>query len=159
METALLGVIRFAAGFATAGTLLGGIWADQCWGRFWGWDPKENGALLVVLWYAAILHGWRGGHLRRRGLMAMALLGNALTAFSWFGINMLGVGLHSYGSLGKTGWPWLGAWIFCHGALALLAVLPLRRWRILCQWNARVQIREANPLRVLPHPGVIKRRP
>ena len=158
MEAVLLAVIRFGVGFATAGTLLGGIWADQCWGRFWGWDPKENGALLVVLWYAAILHAWRSGNIRRRGLLGMTLLGDALTAFSWFGINMLGVGLHSYGSLGQTGWPWLGAWISCHCALALLAALPLRRWRVLCQWNARAQAREAGPLRVLPHPGFIKRR-
>ena len=50
------GVLCFATLFSFVGTVLGGIWADQSWGRFWGWDPKENGALLIVLWCAIILH-------------------------------------------------------------------------------------------------------
>ena len=45
--------------------MLGGIWADQSWGRFWGWDPKENGALLIVLWNAIILHARWGGYAAR----------------------------------------------------------------------------------------------
>jgi hypothetical protein len=77
--------------------MLGGIWADQSWGRFWGWDPKENGALVIVLWNAIILHARWGGYARERGIMAMAIVGNIITSLSWFGVNMLGVGLHSYG--------------------------------------------------------------
>ena len=46
------GVVCFATLFSFVGTVLGGIWADQSWGRFWGWDPKENGAVLIVLWCA-----------------------------------------------------------------------------------------------------------
>ena len=42
--------------FTLSGTILGGIWADQSWGRFWGWDPKENGALLIVMWHLMVLH-------------------------------------------------------------------------------------------------------
>ena len=91
------GVICFALFFSFVGTVLGGIWADQSWGRFWGWDPKENGALLIVLWNAAILHSRWGGFVREKGLMAMAIFGNVITSLSWFGVNMLGVGLHSYG--------------------------------------------------------------
>jgi ABC-type transport system involved in cytochrome c biogenesis permease subunit len=53
---AVYGIICFALFFSFLGTVLGGIWADQSWGRFWGWDPKENGALLIVLWNAIILH-------------------------------------------------------------------------------------------------------
>ncbi len=91
------GVICFALFFSFVGTVLGGIWADQSWGRFWGWDPKENGALMIVLWNAIILHARWAGYIRERGLMAMAIFGNIITSFSWFGVNLLGVGLHSYG--------------------------------------------------------------
>ena len=57
----IYGTICFAMFFSFVGTILGGIWADQSWGRFWGWDPKENGAVLIVLWNALILHArWSG---------------------------------------------------------------------------------------------------
>ena len=59
------GVVCFAL-FSFVGTILGGIWADQSWGRFWGWDPKENGAVLIVLWNAVILHARWGGLVARR---------------------------------------------------------------------------------------------
>ena len=83
--------------FSFVGTVLGGIWADQSWGRFWGWDPKENGALIIVLWNALILHLRWGGMIRERGLVVCAIGGNIVTSWSWFGVNMLGIGLHSYG--------------------------------------------------------------
>ena len=91
------GVTCFALLFSFVGTVLGGIWADQSWGRFWGWDPKENGAIMIVLITAIILHA-RWGHLvKDRGIMALAISGNIITAWSWFGTNLMGVGLHSYG--------------------------------------------------------------
>jgi len=98
------GVICFSLLFSFVGTVLGGIWADQSWGRFWGWDPKENGALLIVLWCAIILHARWAGYAREKGIMAMAIFGNIITSFSWFGVNMLGVGLHSYGFMDKAFW-------------------------------------------------------
>lgn len=122
------GVICFATLFSFVGTVLGGIWADQSWGRFWGWDPKENGALLIVLWCALILHARWGGFIRQRGLMAMAVLGNAITAFSWFGVNMLGVGLHSYGFMDKA-FPWLVGFCVLQVVLVLITRLPLEHWR------------------------------
>ncbi|MDP6905460.1 MAG: cytochrome c biogenesis protein CcsA, partial [Verrucomicrobiota bacterium] len=91
------GIICFATLFSFVGTVLGGIWADQSWGRFWGWDPKENGALLIVVWNAIILHCRWGGFVKDRGLMGLAIFGNVVTTWSWFGVNMLGSGLHSYG--------------------------------------------------------------
>lgn len=93
----VFGAICFALLFSFVGTVLGGIWADQSWGRFWGWDPKENGALLIVLWCALVLHALRCRMVGTRGLMNLAIGGNIVTAWSWFGTNMLGVGLHSYG--------------------------------------------------------------
>ncbi|MGA1524106.1 MAG: cytochrome c biogenesis protein, partial [Planctomycetota bacterium] len=91
------GVLCFAVVFATVGTILGGIWANDSWGRFWGWDPKENGALMIVLWQLLILHGRLGGFWRDYGIAMLAVLGNIVIAFSWFGVNLMGVGLHSYG--------------------------------------------------------------
>ncbi|HEY4271909.1 MAG TPA: cytochrome c biogenesis protein CcsA [Candidatus Udaeobacter sp.] len=122
------GVICFATLFSFVGTVLGGIWADQSWGRFWGWDPKENGAVLIVLWCAIILHARWGGFIRQRGLMIMALFGNIVTSFSWFGVNMLGVGLHSYGFMQKA-FPWLVGFMISQLALMAIASMPLEKWR------------------------------
>jgi ABC-type transport system involved in cytochrome c biogenesis permease subunit len=122
------GVVCFATLFSFVGTVLGGIWADQSWGRFWGWDPKENGAVLIVLWCAIILHARWGGFIRQRGLMIMALFGNIVTSFSWFGVNMLGVGLHSYGFMQKA-FPWLVGFMISQLALMAIAAMPLDKWR------------------------------
>jgi cytochrome c biogenesis factor len=121
------GVICFATLFSFVGTVLGGIWADQSWGRFWGWDPKENGALLIVLWNAAYLHVRWGGLLKDRGLMSMAIFGNVITAWSWFGTNMLGIGLHSYGFM-DAAFVWLMIFIGTQVAVISLAAVPLRYW-------------------------------
>ena len=91
------GVICFGLFFSVIGTILGGIWANDSWGRFWGWDPKENGALLIVLWELTILHGRMGGYIRELGINLAAIFGGCIIAFSWWGVNLLGVGLHSYG--------------------------------------------------------------
>ena len=122
------GIICFATLFSFVGTILGGIWADQSWGRFWGWDPKENGALLIVIWCAVILHARWGGMIRERGMMACAIFGNIITAFSWFGVNMLGVGLHSYGFMDQA-FKWLLAFDATQVALIVMALLPNRYWR------------------------------
>ena len=122
------GVVCFATLFSFVGTVLGGIWADQSWGRFWGWDPKENGAVLIVLWCAIILHSRWGGFIKQRGLMIMAIFGNVITSFSWFGVNMLGVGLHSYGFMQKA-FPWLVGFIISQLLLMGIAAMPLERWK------------------------------
>ncbi len=123
LHNMVYGVLCFALFFSFTGTVLGGIWADQSWGRFWGWDPKENGALLIVLWNAAILHARLGGMIKTRGLMAMAILGNIVTSFSWFGVNMLGVGLHSYGFMDKALF-WLVVFVFSQLFMLWLCFLP-----------------------------------
>jgi len=122
------GIVCFATLFSFIGTVLGGIWADQSWGRFWGWDPKENGALIIVLWNAVILHCRWGGLVRQRGLMCLAVFGNVVTAWSWFGTNMLGIGLHSYGF---TSAAFRGLVVFVAVQLAVvgLAAIPRARWR------------------------------
>jgi len=121
------GIICFALLFSFVGTVLGGIWADQSWGRFWGWDPKENGALLIVLWNAVILHARWGDYIREKGLMACAIFGNIITSLSWFGVNMLGVGLHSYGFMDQAFWV-LAWFILSQLALIALCLAPRRFW-------------------------------
>ena len=102
----IFGVTCFATLFSFVGTVLGGIWADQSWGRFWGWDPKENGALMIVMWCAVVLHARLAGLIRDRGMLIAGLLGNIVTSFSWFGVNLLGIGLHTYGFM-EGAFKWL----------------------------------------------------
>jgi len=122
------GIVCFATLFSFTGTVLGGIWADQSWGRFWGWDPKENGALLIVLWNATILHARWGGIVRERGLMNLAVIGNIVTSWSWFGVNMLGIGLHSYGFT-DAAFRWLMLFVGSQLALIALGLLPPKMWK------------------------------
>ena len=122
------GILCFATLFSFVGTVLGGIWADQSWGRFWGWDPKENGALIIVLWNALILHARVAGLVRQRGLMCLAVGGNIVTSWSWFGTNMLGIGLHSYGFTEAAFWA-LSIFVATQLAFIGLGNLPLARWR------------------------------
>jgi ABC-type transport system involved in cytochrome c biogenesis permease subunit len=124
----IYGIVCFATLFSFAGTVLGGIWADQSWGRFWGWDPKENGALIIVLWNALILHLRWGGIIRERGLVNCAIFGNIVTAWSWFGVNMLGIGLHSYGFT-EAAFKWLVLFIVSQLAFIALGLLPVKWWK------------------------------
>ncbi len=122
------GTLCFAILFSFVGTVLGGLWADDSWGRFWGWDPKENGALIIVLWNALILHARWGGMIQQRGLAALAVLGNIATAWSWFGVNELGIGLHSYGFT-EGALRNLGLYCLSQVLLCGVALLPYRYWR------------------------------
>jgi ABC-type transport system involved in cytochrome c biogenesis permease subunit len=119
------GVICFATLASFVGTVLGGIWADQSWGRFWGWDPKENGALLIVIWNAIILHARWGSMVRERGMMVMAVFGNIVTSWSWFGTNMLGIGLHSYGFT-ESAFFWLSAFMISQVLIMALGLIRPR---------------------------------
>jgi ABC-type transport system involved in cytochrome c biogenesis permease subunit len=83
--------------FICTGTLLGGIWADQSWGRFWGWDPKENGALLIATWLIWLLHGRISRNITEYYFILGLVILSMIVSLSWIGINLLGVGLHSYG--------------------------------------------------------------
>ena len=88
-----IGVVLLAAG-----TILGGVWADYSWGRFWGWDPKETWALIALLGYLAILHARLVGLIRERGMLVGSIVAFNLVIMAWYGVNfVLGAGLHSYG--------------------------------------------------------------
>jgi ABC-type transport system involved in cytochrome c biogenesis permease subunit len=122
------GTLCFAIFFSFVGTVLGGLWADDSWGRFWGWDPKENGALMIVLWNAVVLHARWGGLVRDRGMCVLAIVGNIVTSWSFFGVNELGFGLHSYG---RTEGVLEMLALFCFSQLLLIALgsLPRDKWR------------------------------
>lgn len=105
---AIYGLLAFGLIFSFLGTMLGGVWADQSWGRFWGWDPKENGALLIVLWCAILFHARLGGMIGSLGMAVGSVLGVIVVLFAWIGVNLLGVGLHSYGFTSGVA---LGLWI------------------------------------------------
>lgn len=124
----IYGVVCFALLLSFVGTVLGGIWADQSWGRFWGWDPKENGAALVVLMNAIILHAHWAGWIKQRGIVNLAIAGNIVTAWSWFGTNMLGVGLHSYGFM-SSAVMWMLIYVLSQLLLIALGLLPTVLWR------------------------------
>jgi ABC-type transport system involved in cytochrome c biogenesis permease subunit len=140
----MYGVVCFATLFSLVATILGGIWADQSWGRFWGWDPKENGALLIVLWNAITLHARWGGYIRERGLALMTVFGNIVTSLSWFGVNMLGVGLHSYGFMDQAFGP-LVAFIISQLVIIGLGSIPLKYWRGIQARNRRSSLAEVRP--------------
>ena len=93
----MFGVTLIALFFTLFGTILGGIWADQSWGRFWGWDPKENGALLIVLWQLMMVHMRLSGLARPDRFALGMVLNNIVVIMAWFGVNLLSIGLHSYG--------------------------------------------------------------
>jgi ABC-type transport system involved in cytochrome c biogenesis permease subunit len=97
LDRAVIAFGLLALLFTVTGTILGGIWADQSWGRFWGWDPKENGAMLICLWIILMLHGRLAGVINPAAFMAGMAFLNVVVALAWFGVNLLSVGLHSYG--------------------------------------------------------------
>ena len=93
----IFGVTLIALFFSLFGTILGGIWADQSWGRFWGWDPKENGAMLICMWHLMMIHMRLTGTVKALGFALGMTLNNIIVVLAWFGVNLLSIGLHSYG--------------------------------------------------------------
>ena len=124
----IYGVLCFGLLTSFVGTVLGGLWADDSWGRFWGWDPKENGALIIVLWNALILHARIGGMVKIRGMAILAVFGNICTAWSWWGVNQLGVGLHSYGFVDSVAF-WLIIFVATQLVVMALGMIPKKSWR------------------------------
>ncbi len=106
LTRAVYGMICLTLFLSLVGTVLGGIWANDSWGRFWGWDPKENGALLIVLWTLSILHARLGGYIKEWGLHYASVFTAAVVTFSWWHVNFLGVGLHNYGFTAGKGTIW-----------------------------------------------------
>jgi len=114
------------------GTVLGGVWANDSWGRFWGWDPKENGALMIVLWSLIMLHARLGGIIRDWGFHLASIFMSCIVSFSWWHVNFLGEGLHNYGFTSGKGF----IWIFYGGVMSLI-------FFGICMWLAE-KIKDSN---------------
>lgn len=113
--------------FLAPGIILGGVWADESWGRFWGWDPKETWALIALLGYLAVLHARAGGMLRNFGMIVTAVMSFSLVIMAWYGVNfVLGAGLHSYG-FGAGGVEYVSVFLLAHFALVIWAYLKHRK--------------------------------
>jgi cytochrome c-type biogenesis protein CcsB len=93
--------LQFGVLLLAVGTILGAVWADRAWGRYWGWDPKEVWALIALLGYLAVLHARYIGWVRNLGLAVLSTLCFSLVMMAWFFVNLLQVGLHSYGFFGS----------------------------------------------------------
>ncbi|MCM2322660.1 MAG: cytochrome c biogenesis protein CcsA [Oligoflexia bacterium] len=136
----MVGVALLSLFFTMFGTILGGIWADQSWGRFWGWDPKENGALWIVLWLLFLLHARLAGLVAKVGFAVGMVLTNVIVALAWFGVNLLNVGLHSYGFTKNVAWN-LG--LFCGGevlfAVVTYALVKRNEYRLLAAAQTTVR--------------------
>jgi ABC-type transport system involved in cytochrome c biogenesis permease subunit len=127
LQRMLYGTLCFAIYLSFVGTVLGGLWGDDSWGRFWGWDPKENGALMIVIWNALVLHARWGGLVKGRGLATLAVAGNIVTTWSYFGVNELGEGLHAYGASESSTAMWLLTFAASQFALIVLGMMP-KQW-------------------------------
>jgi ABC-type transport system involved in cytochrome c biogenesis permease subunit len=127
------GILAFGLMFTTIGTILGGMWADHSWGRFWGWDPKENGALLIVLWCAVLFHARAARIIADMGMAFGAIVGQMLVMFAWIGVNLLGIGMHSYGFTSAGAqllWGFLGFEGVFLAVAAIAFVMRRRRGRV-----------------------------
>jgi len=114
--------------FLAPGIILGGIWADASWGRFWGWDPKETWALIVLLGYIAVLHGRLVGWIKDFGMVVSGVLTFSLVVMAWYGVNfVLGAGLHTYG-FGAGGIEYIGGFVLAH-ILAIVYIAIVRESR------------------------------
>ena len=106
----------------TAGTILGAIWADYSWGRFWAWDPKETWALIGILGYLALLHARLTGWAKDFGMAVGSVLAFSLIIMAWYGVNfVLGAGLHSYG-FGAGGFGFVATFVAIHWVFVALVV-------------------------------------
>ncbi|MBS1970434.1 MAG: cytochrome c biogenesis protein CcsA [Bdellovibrionales bacterium] len=119
--------MQIGVAFLAPGIILGGIWADYSWGRFWGWDPKETWALIALLGYLAVLHGRLGGWFRNFGMIAAGVVTFSLVIMAWYGVNfVLGAGLHSYG-FGAGGVEYVAAFVVAHFLLVIYASLVRKK--------------------------------
>jgi cytochrome c-type biogenesis protein CcsB len=120
-------VLQIGVLLLAAGTILGGVWANYAWGRFWGWDPKETWALIALLLYIFALHGKIAGWWRNFGMAVAAAVSFNGVLMAWYGVNfVLGKGLHSYG-FGGGGVQWVALIVSLD--LAFVAVCVLKKAR------------------------------
>jgi ABC-type transport system involved in cytochrome c biogenesis permease subunit len=118
--------IQVGVALLAPGIILGGVWADYSWGRFWGWDPKETWALIALLGYLAVLHGRLVGWIKELGMLASAVVAFSLVIMAWYGVNfVLGAGLHSYG-FGAGGVEYVSSFVAVHLVFVIYVIVANR---------------------------------
>jgi ABC-type transport system involved in cytochrome c biogenesis permease subunit len=127
LERHLYWGMTIAVTFIGIGLCLGAAWANESWGRYWGWDPKETWGLVTLLGYVAVLHGRVLGAVRGVGLACGALLGFSLVLMTVYGVNLIGKGLHSYGFFEGGWWPLVAFWALEGVLVAACAAAAVRR--------------------------------
>jgi len=110
--------------FLAAGIIFGAVWANESWGRYWGWDPKETWSLITFFVYLAIIHARFAGWLRHFGLAASVILGFLAVVMTYYGVNfILAAGMHAYG-FSEGGQIWVG--IYTAAELIIIAAAWIR---------------------------------
>ncbi len=128
LEFFLYRAIQVGVLLLAPGIMLGGVWANASWGRYWGWDPKETWALITLLWFVAILHGRHAGWLRGAGMAVATIGGFLLMLMTYYGVNYFLVGLHSYaGGHAKPISPLLTGYLVAEAAFVAWIVLTAQR--------------------------------
>lgn len=119
--------IKFGVVLLAAGIILGGVWADYSWGRFWGWDPKETWSLIVLMVYTAILHGKSTSWIPPQRFVPLVAGAFMTVMMAWFGVNyILASGLHSYG-FSEGGAVFLGSFFAIQIAILILGTVKKRK--------------------------------
>ena len=119
-------VIQIGTLLLGIGTVLGGVWANESWGRFWGWDPKETWALITFLGYSVVIHLKYSKVLKPFGLALCSVLGFFFVLMTWYGVNfVLGRGLHSYGQ-GSGGTEWVVYYLAAEAVFVVFVILRRR---------------------------------
>lgn len=127
ITTGVYRAIQIGVAFLTPGIILGGVWADYSWGRFWGWDPKETWALIVLLGYIVVLHARLVGWLKNFGMLASGVIAFSLVIMAWYGVNfVLGAGLHSYG-FGAGGVEYVSVFVGLHILFVIYAYFKYQK--------------------------------
>ncbi|HLB33345.1 MAG: hypothetical protein A3F67_10525 [Verrucomicrobia bacterium RIFCSPHIGHO2_12_FULL_41_10] len=122
-------VLQIGVFLLATGVILGGVWANYSWGRFWDWDPKETWALIALLGYLFLLHGRIAGRWSGFGLAIGSILAFLSVLMAWYGVNfVLGAGLHSYG-FGTGGFPIVLGFVGLELALVTVAAISYRTKR------------------------------
>jgi len=119
--------IKIGVVLLSTGIILGGVWADYSWGRFWGWDPKETWSLIVFLIYMAILHGKYTNWITQKNFIPLVSGAFLSVMMAWFGVNyILASGLHSYG-FSEGGAIFLGLFFVIQISLLVVHQMKIRR--------------------------------
>ncbi|MBZ0263531.1 cytochrome c biogenesis protein CcsA [bacterium] len=121
ISQAIYRMFQFAVLFLVVGIILGSVWAQSAWGRYWGWDPKETWALITWFFYLALIHATSTGWLKQRGIAIASLAGFLLMLITYYGVNYYLAGLHSYAQGEAVGVPPMIAAFFILEVIIMVA--------------------------------------